>query len=163
MKSVARIFSLLASLLIFVMVFHTPVGRPPDNFELALSGAIGLCLLLAYIFQHLARVRGEYSHHSTPRNWLQRAWADRSKRFWILVATALPLAAVGLFFAPHTSPPLSFSQEVITTAISFVVFIAIAWFTTRRREGSSSGFPRSGIILVVLALIFFLAALFFKR
>ena len=163
MKIAARIFSLLASLLIFVLVFHKPEGTPPDNFELVFSVGIGVYVLLAYIFQHFARVRGEYSHDDTPRNWLQRAWADRSKRFWILLAIVAPLAVAGPFLAPYTGTPLSFSQEVITSAISFVLFIAIAWFASRRREAPSSGFPRYGIILVLLAFIFLLAALFFKR
>jgi len=162
-KIAARIFSLLGSLLIFVVVFHKPEDRPPDNFQLYFSMATGVCLLLAYIFQHLARMRGEYSHDHTPRNWLERAWADRSKRFWILLVIVAPLAVAGPFLAPYTGTPLSFSQEVITSAISFVLFIAIAWFASRRREASSSGFPRYGVILVVLAFIFFLAAFFFKR
>jgi hypothetical protein len=45
--------------------------------------AAGVCLISFSILQHKARLRGEYAANSTRRNWLQRTWADRSKRFWL--------------------------------------------------------------------------------
>jgi hypothetical protein len=161
-KALAYISALLASALMLVGVYHKPLGLPEDS-DIYFFMAGGVCLIAFYVFQHRARLQGDHSAPPPPRNWLQRTWADRSKRFWFALVVVAPLAIAGPFLAPYTGSALSFRQEVITSAISFILFIAIVWFASRRREASSSGLPRFGIIMIALAIIFLFGALFFKR
>jgi hypothetical protein len=103
----------------------------PEDSDIYFFLAGGVCLIGFSIFQHRARLRGEFAGE-TPRNWFQRTWADRSKRFWLALVVVAPVAIAGPFLAPYTGSTLSFSQEVITSVISFVIFVAILWLLLRR-------------------------------
>jgi uncharacterized membrane protein len=129
-KTAVYISGLLASALMLVGVYHKPLGLPED-FDIYFLLAGGVCLIGCFIFQHRARLHGE---HTAPRNWFQRTWADRSRRFWFAVAVVAPVAIAGPFLASFTGSTLSFSQEVLSSAISFIIFVAILWFLRRRGD-----------------------------
>jgi hypothetical protein len=103
-----------------------------EDSDICFFLAGGACLIGFFIFQHRARLHGDYAGETTPRNWFQRTWADRSKRFWLALVLVAPVAMAGPFLAPYTGSTLSFSQEVITSVISFVIFVAILWLLLRR-------------------------------
>jgi hypothetical protein len=132
-KAAAYVSGLLAAVLMLVGVYHKPLRLPEDS-DIYFLLAGGVCLIGCFIFQHRARLHGEYEAQATPRNWFQRTWADRSKRFWVALGIVAPVAIAGPFLAPYTGSTSSFSHEVLRSAISFILFAAILWLLLRRGD-----------------------------
>jgi predicted PurR-regulated permease PerM len=42
------------------------------------------------------------------------------------------MAIAGPFLAPYAGSTFSFAQEVVSSAISLIIFVAILWFFLRR-------------------------------
>jgi hypothetical protein len=133
MKSTPLDYVLAYTQLILVLaaVYQEPLGLPEES-DTVLFVAAGVCLVI-FVLRRRRRTRSQKAgaNASVPQNWFQRTWADKSKRFWLALAVVDALALIGLFIAQYTGSTLSFSQQVLTSVISFALFTAVAWFITR--------------------------------
>jgi peptidoglycan/LPS O-acetylase OafA/YrhL len=138
-RSIARnALLLIASVFMLASTFHQPLGLP-EGWELPLLFAAGICLLALYLLQR--RTSPVATSLPTP------------KRLWFFVVLAALICIAGFFLAPFIGPPLSVPLRALVSVISFIFIAGIIWLPSRKRNSSTP--PRLGIILVILALVFF--------
>ncbi len=85
----------------------------------------------------------------------------KTKPFWFIVALAV-LVSVGYPLAVRSHGPLWF--DVVPSVATFAMMVCIGWFAIRRAQRGKTG--RSStlrIVLLILAIIFFILAQIFKR
>src|SRR5438876_8143958 len=133
---------LIASVFMLASTFHGALGLP-DRWEVLLLLPAGICLLALFLLQR--RTSSAASLVTSP------------KRFWLFVVLAALISNAGFFLAPFTGPPLSVPLRALVSVLSFIFFVGIICLFSRKRD--SSALPRAGVILVVLALVFFALSL----
>ena|SRR5258708_24959265 len=84
--------------------------------------------------------------------------------FWYIVALAV-VVSIGYSLIARSHGPLW--KDVVPSVFTFIVAVCIAWFAIRRVQRGESYFtPRRitvRIVLLILAIIFFILAQIFKR
>jgi len=148
------IFAYASSALIMAAVFHRSLGLA-DSFESVFLLA-GLACLACFV--HLRRRRARLA---TARGPTGPEPEKRWKRFWTMVAVIAFAAATFPFLEPYTGVNLSVPQQVFSSVVSFVVFVAIAFLATRKRQDLTA-VSRFYIIMFAIAAMCALGALYFE-
>jgi FtsH-binding integral membrane protein len=148
------IFACASSALMIAAVFHRSLGLA-DSFE-SLFLLAGLACLACFVYLQRRRARLAAAREPTGPQPNKR-W----KRFWTMVAVVALGAATFPFLEPYTGVNLSVPQQVFSSVVSFVVFVAIAFFATRKRQDLTAVF-RFFIITFAIAAMCALAALYFE-
>ena len=78
-----------------------------------------------------------------------------------MVAVIAFAAATFPFLEPYTGVNLSVPQQVFSSVVSFVVFVAIAFLATRKRQDLTA-VSRFYIIMFAIAAMCALGALYFE-
>jgi peptidoglycan/LPS O-acetylase OafA/YrhL len=84
----------------------------------------------------------------------------KTKPFWYIVALAV-LVSVGYPVAAPRHGPLW--SDVAPSVATFIMMVCVGWFAVRRAQRGETRSNISRIILVIVAIIFFILALIFKR
>ena len=127
-------FAYVGCALMMAAVFHKPLGLPTYSDSVLILASL-LCL---FFFVRLQRRRKSQpcneSSDAHPRNKLQTLWENRSGRFWIIVVI-FAINSIGFaFVGPYTVEHLSPSQAVVSSIITFIVGVALAFFVFRRKQ-----------------------------
>lgn len=159
---ITNVFLVAASIIGLLAVYHRELGLPTDS-DLFLGMAVCICLLACYLVQRKQATRKDRSSVGISRKKLQRLQTANLKGFYAVVAIVAVVALTTRFVAPYTAGSWSVSQQIVSSAIAFILFVIIAWFAMQRKTSGTAVVSRFAIVMITLGFILFLAALFFKR
>src|SRR5438270_12583026 len=85
----------------------------------------------------------------------------KTKPFWYIVALAV-LVSVGYPLAAPSHGSLWL--DVVPSVATFIMMVCVGWFAVRRAQrGETGGRSTFRIVVLILAIIFFILAMIFKR